>query len=172
MKARPRFAVSFTPLMQMAAAVVLFIGGSIAGRMTAPAETQYVAQEQPRTNAESVRTGDAAQTPVETPPVTLASNVLSGNAQPRSADEAAQLLRETEELYLQALRRYAEYTSGSQTGDPVARLAALQSIVNTTQAALTAAPADPVINGYHLTALAQRDVTLRQVAAATGERWY
>jgi hypothetical protein len=170
-KARSRFAMSFTPLMQMAAAVTLLVGGAIAGRMTAPVQTQYVAQEQPRTQPQSLRTGEVPQT-VETPPVTLASNALRSNAQPRSADEAAQMLREMEELYLNALTRYAEYTSASQTGDPVARLAALQSIVNTTQAALSAAPADPVINGYHLTALAQRDVTLRQVAAATGERWY
>jgi hypothetical protein len=42
----------------------------------------------------------------------------------------------------------------------------------TTQAALNETPTDPVINGYHLTALAQRDATLRQVAAASSERWY
>jgi poly-gamma-glutamate capsule biosynthesis protein CapA/YwtB (metallophosphatase superfamily) len=172
-RARPRFALSsFTPLMQMAAAVVLFVGGSIAGRMTAPVVTQYVADgSSERRESAQPAASNTVQTPVESPAVTLTSN-MRGNGQPRSADEAAEMLREMEELYLNALTRYAELTSVPQTNDPVARLAALQSIVNTTQAALNAAPADPVINGYHLTALAQRDATLRQVAAATGERWY
>jgi hypothetical protein len=171
-RARPRFTLSsFTPLMQMAAAVVLFIGGSVAGRMTAPVVTQYVAAGEQRNNTQATP-GTSQQTPVQSPAVSLTSNALSGNTQPRSAEEAAQMLRDMEELYLNALTRYAEFTSVPQTNDPVARLAALQSIVNTTQAALNAAPADPVINGYHLTALAQRDATLRQVAAATGDRWY
>jgi hypothetical protein len=91
---------------------------------------------------------------------------------PRTMEEAAAQLRQTEELYLTALTRYAELATQSEAGDPIARLAALQSIVMTTQAALNQAPTDPVINGYHLTALAQRDATLRQVAAATSDRWY
>jgi hypothetical protein len=87
-------------------------------------------------------------------------------------DEAAQLLREMEARYLDALTVYAELALGAEAGDPVARLAALQNIILTTQAALSETPTDPVINGYHLTALAQRDATLRQVAAASSERVY
>jgi hypothetical protein len=87
-------------------------------------------------------------------------------------DEAAQLLRETEARYLEALTAYAELALDAEAGDLVARLATLQSIILTTQAALNETPTDPVINGYHLTALAQRDATLRQVAAASSERWY
>jgi hypothetical protein len=104
-------------------------------------------------------------------PVSFAS-IGGGRAQPRSVEEAADLLRQTEELYVAALTRYAELAMQSDSGDPIARLAALQSIVMTTQAALSQAPTDPVINGYHLTALAQRDAALRQVAAVTGDRWY
>jgi hypothetical protein len=106
------------------------------------------------------------------PGVTLAVNTFGGEQQPRTLEEAALFLRQTEELYLNALTRYAELATQAEAGDPVSRLAALQSIVMTTQAALSQAPADPVINGYHLTALAQRDATLRQVAAASGDRWY
>ena len=177
-RARPRAVLSFTPFLQMAAALVLFLGGSIAGRMTAPVVTQMVAQSpaQTQTPANTRQVGSEpvldGQAPAQPANVSLASNGLSLNAQPRTAEEAATLLRQSEELYLTALTRYAELTSGAEAGDPVARLAALQSIVVTTQAALTAAPADPVINGYHLTALAQRDATLRQVAASTGDRWY
>jgi hypothetical protein len=48
-------------------------------------------------------------------------------------------------------------------------MAALESIVLTTRAALNRAPADPVINGYHLTAVAEREAMLRRLAAATAD---
>jgi hypothetical protein len=60
----------------------------------------------------------------------------------------------------------------------VSRLAALEGIVLTTRAALDDAPADPVINGYHLTALEQRDAILRQIQEVPEEsddneqEWY
>jgi hypothetical protein len=126
--------------------------------------------------------GDVARSPAESRTrapasarqgaVTFASSGGGRTAQPGTVEEAAALLRQTEELYLDALTRYAELAMQADTGDPIARLAGLQSIVMTTQAALNQAPSDPVINGYHLTALAQRDAALRQVAAVTGNRWY
>jgi hypothetical protein len=183
-------------IMQVAAAAVLVLGGTIAGRLTAPANVQ-VATTPPATPTGNVEPAvDAAPTnpsvdgtapttfavesltappltemPVPRSPVTLAANAGYG-AQPSSMDEAAQLLREMEARYLDALTAYAELALDAEAGDPVARLAALQSIILTTQAALNETPTDPVINGYHLTALAQRDATLRQVATASSERWY
>ncbi|HSJ08555.1 MAG TPA: hypothetical protein VK928_01550 [Longimicrobiales bacterium] len=181
-------------LMQAAAAVVLFLGGTMAGRMMmgTPAPTTIAqpapslinattSQQQPPAYATTAQ--DPALLPVDgmqpqpapasNPNVTLAANGgFSRAGQPRTVEEAAALLRQTEDLYLTALTRYAELATQSQTGDPVARLAALQSIVMTTQAALNQAPTDPVINGYHLTALAQRDAALRQVATTTGDTWY
>jgi hypothetical protein len=148
----------------------------------APASAPQLAAELPG-SAGAVEAGTApdrgqADTPQPAQPqtwpapgVTLAGNTFGGG-QPRTLEEAALFLRQTEELYLNALTRYAELATQAEAGDPVSRLAALQSIVMTTQAALSQAPADPVINGYHLTALAQRDATLRQVAAASGDRWY
>jgi hypothetical protein len=179
-------------MMQIAAAAVLVLGGTIAGRMTAPANIQTVAtpsttavDREPTLNsfplpAESpVNLAGDSQTdpsideqPVGRSPVTLASNGGFDGVQPASMDEAAQLLREMEARYLDALTVYAELALGAEAGDPVARLAALQNIILTTQAALSETPTDPVINGYHLTALAQRDATLRQVAAASSERVY
>ena len=38
-------------------------------------------------------------------------------------------------------------------------------------AALAQAPTDPVINGYHLTALAQRDAMLKQIRATPATSW-
>jgi hypothetical protein len=104
--------------------------------------------------------------------VTLAANAGVDVSQASSPEEAAQFLRAAESAYLEALTGYAERAPQSESGDLVARLAALQSIIMTTTAALDETPADPVINGYHLTALAQRDATLRQVALASSQQWY
>lgn len=204
---RPRHTRSGWPrLMQMAAAVVLFLAGSLAGRMsatplpplmtadaTAPADATGDPAEPPLTQADGIPTGDIRQASMDDaaddrgpagdaarvatdrlrqPATTrLASSGFTSRG-PATIEEAGDLLRETEQLYLAALTRYAELATQSDEGDPVARLAALQSIVLTTQAALDQAPADPVINGVHLATLAQRDATLAQVAAVSGERWY
>lgn len=91
-----------------------------------------------------------------------------------SSPTASDVARATDELhraeaqYVAALANYDQLTQGNQPiTDPSARLAALEGMVALTRAALDRAPADPVINGYHMTALAQRDATLRRLAAAT-----
>jgi hypothetical protein len=89
-----------------------------------------------------------------------------------TADDAAQAVQTTEAAYLEALTRYAELSGSSDTIDPLSRLVALESIVLTTRAALEESPADPVINGYHLTALSQREAVLRQISNPTGDGWY
>lgn len=94
-------------------------------------------------------------------------------APPASAAEAAERLRGAEAQYLAALTQYAELTGAARTEDPVNRLAALEGIVLTTRAALKDAPADPVINGYHLAAVGQRDALLRQINHRDDQRtWY
>jgi hypothetical protein len=104
--------------------------------------------------------------------------VVVGAAPPpaRTAEEAGTRLRAAEEQYRAALSRYAELAGADATTDPVNRLAALEGIVLTTRAALKESPADPVINGYHLAAMGQRDALLRQISAArSGEAeqpWY
>ncbi|HEX2166988.1 MAG TPA: hypothetical protein VHG09_07070 [Longimicrobiales bacterium] len=210
-------------MMQIAAALLLFVGGAWAGRMTAQEPTQPLASTDPapaetpqvpgttdvptavaaddhvppqsidprsesidpRSDSVDPRSdsvdprpaGSVEHAPRErfAPPrrdVTLASNETSAFPQPRTMEEAARLVRATEAMYLEALTGMAEMASNTDAGDPVVRLAALQSILMTTQAALNETPTDPIINGYHLTALAQRDATLRQVAQATGGQWY
>lgn len=95
------------------------------------------------------------------------------DAMPRTAQEAALLVRDAESAYLDALSRYAQLAgSGDDNVDPLARLAALEGIVLTTREALSRAPADPIINGYHMTALAQREATVRQIAASTRNPWF
>lgn len=207
--------------MHAAAAVVLFVAGSMAGRLSVGSPVGPLAGDAVTAGvmAEPVQTGQPAGGPDARGSATLAATPDGGDtahagdpgqafdaarpaspragdelqrgpaqadngrqrpvtfassrpAQPRSVEEATDLLRRTEEEYLAALTRYAELATQSGAGDPIARLAALQSIVLTTQAALSQAPTDPVINGYHLNALAQRDAALRQVAATSNDRWY
>ncbi|MGQ0813845.1 MAG: hypothetical protein ACT4O1_05210 [Gemmatimonadota bacterium] len=88
-----------------------------------------------------------------------------------TAEAAVARLRAAENAYLTALSRYTDLSGRADPADPQARLAALESIVATTRTALGQSPADPIINGYHLTAVAQRDATLRQLAAS-GQTWY
>lgn len=87
-------------------------------------------------------------------------------------EQAEQALIASEARYVAALSRYAELTGTDVTDDPLNRLAALEGIVLTTRAALREAPADPVINGYHLTALTQREAMLRQISNTDGDGWF
>ena len=57
-------------------------------------------------------------------------------------------------------------TAALTDGSPTAyrsRLAALDQVISTTRAAMRQAPHDPVINGYYLTTIGQREATLRQL---------
>jgi hypothetical protein len=97
---------------------------------------------------------------------------LIAATEPTNREEAVELYRQAEALYLDALTRIAELDEPQSGGDPLARLAALESIAAITRSALDQAPADPVINGYHLTALAQKEATLRLIAASKADGWF
>jgi hypothetical protein len=164
-------------MLRMAAALVIFVlGGVSAALVMRPRDTQHltsndvpapVATERAATPTSSATLATTPLT-VESAPITPAP---AERRMARTAEEAAAQLRTAESDYLSALTRFAELSGHAEEGDPVARLAALESIVATTRAALGRAPADPVINGYHLTAVAQRDALLRQ-ASASGQTWY
>jgi len=84
-----------------------------------------------------------------------------------SIDEARFAQLHSEARYQQAAAYLAEHdTSAAGEGSPVAyrsRLAALDQVISTTREAMRQAPHDPVINGYYLTTLGQREATLRQL---------
>lgn len=92
--------------------------------------------------------------------------------EPVEVEQATAALRDAETAYLHAVTRYAELTGAAVGLDPINRLAALEGIVLTTRAALREAPADPVINNYHLTALGQRDALLLQIERASADEWF
>lgn len=85
--------------------------------------------------------------------------------------EAAAALADAERDYLRALADYAA-TATAEDADPVTRLATLEGLVRATRHALERAPEDPVINGYHLAAMGERDAMLRQIARSSEETWY
>jgi len=89
------------------------------------------------------------------------ADVSSGPEMTRDVEEAG-------ERFMAALDRYMA-TAGEDVPDPAARLAALDNIVLMTAEALHEAPSDPIINTYHVSALAQRNAVLRQLAGRAGQ---
>lgn len=141
------------PLARAAAAAFLFLAGGAAG---------YAARD---VSAPAAPAAPAA--PMAAGPVATAADPEL--AVPAGQDaNATRDVEAASELFMDALDRYMAST-GASPGDPAARLAALDNIVLTTAEALHEAPADPVINGYHLSALAQRDAVLRQLAVRAGD---
>jgi hypothetical protein len=60
-------------------------------------------------------------------------------------------------------------STAANDGSPLAyksRLAALDRVISVASEAMREAPHDPVINGYYLTTLNQREATIRQLNTA------
>ncbi len=181
-------------LLRIAAALALYAAG--AGTMLAlrqPAPARVASTAAPTTTATAPANGSIAAPVATTSPAagseTAPTTGESAAAAPRLAaapeavavggpeslatpEEAMAAVHAAEQSYLKAYARYAELTGGQQAEDPVTRVAALESIGLTTREALDRAPADPVINGYHLTAVAQRDAALRQIALRSDGPWF
>lgn len=136
-------------LLRAAAALALFVAGGAAGALLRDG-------------------GVVPPSPLATP----AGGAAVAAAPARSSGEAATRLRAAESAYIAAMADYSRFSGTDQAVDPVSRLAALEGILLTTRAALKEAPADPVINGYHLAALGQRDAMLQQISVDTEEPWY
>jgi hypothetical protein len=83
-----------------------------------------------------------------------------------SPEEARVALQRYEEAYQYAARYLADHDSTTRVDDSDTyrtRLAALDRAGRAMSDALREAPHDPVINGYYLTTLGQREATLRQL---------
>ena len=146
-------------MLQIAAGLLLVAGGAMLGRVSAGARAL---PDNP-----AARTASAASSSAVTRPGArrgFDSTVFA------SADEARAAQQRSELLYQQAAAFLARVdTTGAGSGSPVAyrsRLAALDRVISTTREAMRDAPHDPVINGYYLTTLGQREATLRQLNTA------
>ena len=174
-------------LARAAGIAVIFAGGALAGRAfrNEPQANGQQAANTPSSpevrTAQSHATSDSPVTaPLTTPAEPTRNTRLVDNAAttgiatsttgPVTEDQALRELRQAEDDYFRKLSTYSQ-TAGTAAADPTTRLAALEAIVITTRAALGQAPTDPVINGYHLTALAQRDAMLKQIKTTPATSW-
>jgi len=134
------------PWLQAAAAVLLVAGGVMGGRMSARAD---------------VFPSDRAQRVAARPATTDSAPTF------RTVDDARLAQAQAQSLYQSATAFLAQQdTAGQAVDSPSAmrtRLAALDRARDVMGEALNDAPYDPVINGYYLTTLGQREATLRQL---------
>jgi len=142
-----------------AAGFLLLAGGAMVGRLSAGAPPLPVSS---RSDAVSQRTDANAGASL----VSRARDSMTFG----SIEEARSAQLRSESVYQQAAAFLAEHDSvgGSDYSPEMvkSRLAALDQMISTTRAAMREAPHDPVINGYYLTTLGQREVALRQLNTA------
>jgi hypothetical protein len=87
-------------------------------------------------------------------------------------DAAGAELLQAELAYRSALQRYAQAAEATRSADPQVRLAALERLVTATSTALERSPDDPVVNGYHLAAVRERDEVRRRIASDAQKNWF
>jgi hypothetical protein len=138
---------SRAPWLQAAAAVVLLGGGMMAGRLTAGAAALPLPSSTNRVAA-----------------VTDSVPRFSSIEEARAAQAQSQLTFQTATAFL----AQQDTTNGiSDTPATIrTRLATLDRVREVVGKALNDAPYDPVINGYYLTTVGQREATLRQLNTA------
>jgi anti-sigma factor RsiW len=134
--------LAFTPgWMRVAAAVLLFLSGSAVGAGV----TRTRAPGEP------------------------------GPGAARTTAEAAEWVRSAEQNYVDALLHYSQLTEieggGDAFSDPATRYAALDYLVTAGQLAVRQAPADPFLNGFLASAMAERQAVLRRISSSP-ENWF
>jgi hypothetical protein len=149
---RSRAARSTRWPLQVAAGLLLVAGGAMFGRMSAGTAPPSVVATPSFTATAGAGTSPAAR--------------LAAESVFASVDDARAAQTRSEQLYQQAAAFLAQHDSSGAGEGPVAyrsRLAALDRVLSTTRQAMRDAPHDPVINGYYLTTIGQREATLRQL---------
>jgi hypothetical protein len=135
--------------LQAAAALLLVAGGVALGRAT---------------TSESVLPGVTSASSTQSVPANNASSPMPSFS---SVEEAARWKDFYSDGYQRALAYLAQNDSGSRPAETPAvmkaRLAALNSVAQTMQEALSDAPYDPIINDFYLNSFGQREATLRQL---------
>lgn len=142
-------------IVRVAAGILLLAGAVAAGRMSAVTGPLAV-----RTAAASggQRQADGA------------ASLPSGGAEFASVADAQAALARYESGYQQAAAYLAEHDTAAWLDAPDdyrTRLVALDRAGSTMREAIADAPYDPVLTGYYLSTLGQREATLRQLNVAT-----
>lgn len=137
--------------MQIAAAFVLFIGGTAFGWVT----------------------GAAPGFDGNVPEQASASPDASTSATPISLDDARTAVEEAEREWRRALRQHQELfhavNGQQQRRDPVARLAGLEALVAAGEVAVQESPDDEFFNVLYVNALMERQQALNQISL---EAWH
>ena len=155
--------------LQAAAVLFVALGGAAVGRLTAGASLL------PSGATTAVPAESSLGDPVAMPATIGVSAPSTGEAllpNFSSVEEAVVALRRYEAAYQHAAAYLADHDSTARLGEPDAyraRLAALDRAGRAMREALREAPYDPVINGYYLTTLGERQATLRQLSTALPE---
>lgn len=152
--------------MRAAAAIVLVVGGAVAGRVSAsmPSLGGAAVAQAPAPANDEPAAPVAGETPVRDVANLSDVDALLPNYQ--STEEARVALQRFEVAYQHAAAFLAEHDTTARAQGAEAyrtRLAALDQVMATTRQAMSDAPYDPVINGYYLTTISQREATLRQL---------
>lgn len=137
-------------MMRAAAAVVLFAGGLVAGRVS-----HSVGPAGPASPDATSLAGDAG-------------DPLPDDASFESEEAALAAMLDAERRYQLAASYLVSNDSATRLDNADSyrtRLAALDEVAAATRRALYRAPYDPVINRYYLTTLGAREATLRQLGA-------
>lgn len=140
--------------MQAAAAVVLFLAGGLLGAVLGPGGWDL----QP--GGERVAEGE--MTAGEVYPAGLAP------AEATTVEEAAEILRLAEQQHRDAMLRYRALARGPEAGTPMdaRHFAAREMLVAASQAAVQEAPDDPFLNGFLVSAVAEREAALNALFAS------
>jgi hypothetical protein len=145
------------------------------GLMTAP-EVTYVTDtgvDAPAAGGSGARlamNGGAAVR--DTPRAVTPRRPAPRRATAAEADRAARDLIQAQAAYMAALQRLAAIADPRSGNAPETRMAALDRLVQLTAEALDRVPGDPVINGYHLAAVAERDVLRREMEKDANTEWF
>ena len=167
-------------MLRAAAAAGLFLaGGAVGWGVRGPTAAPPRALAEAGTNAGPTTSQSAYDTDFAEPFGTMAGRAegqetVAGPAEAVDRDAlaipvsnpVAPPAADAETAFFAAHERNMQTTS-AEPGDPATRLATLDHMVLTAAEALNEAPTDPMINGYYLTFVAQRNAYLRHLAAST-----
>ena len=108
----------------------------------------------------------------DTPRAVAPRRTAPRRATVEEADRAARELIQAQAAYMAALQRLAAIADPRSGNTPETRMAALDRLVQLTAEALDRVPGDPVINGYHLAAVAERDALRREMDRDATTEWF
>jgi hypothetical protein len=148
------------PWGQAAAAAVLLAAGLTVGRLTAA--------HQPQSSPDIATNGPQGLATLARNEANIAprQRLISDSVAFNSRGEALDALAQAETRYRHAVAYLMQSDSGalSEGADGFrTRLAALDQIERATQAALAAAPNDPVLNQWYISTIGARQATIRQL---------